>query len=273
VRTPPSRSLRRLMFRSAAGVLVAASALPAQGYVKVVDSQGYPVPYAAVQIGGTAERATDTLGVVRQLKIDLKPQSLRVRRIGFAPFAGEVTPTSDGEFRVVLGPTVNGLDTVRTVAVAYTPLSRTGFYDRMDRVHNGAVVGEFIVPEELEARRPTLITQMFRGRRYVGITRGKNNKMMVTGRGGSCGMTILVDGVRVNNTMEEASTNLPTSIHGGRQPNPGSGEPMSLDETIGANEVMAVEVYPSTSNAPAELVPLTGSGSCGIVAIWTGPRR
>jgi hypothetical protein len=36
---------------------------------------------------------------------------------------------------------------------------------------------------------------------------------------------------------------------------------------------MAIEVYNSTANAPSELVPPTGGGSCGLIAIWTGPRR
>jgi hypothetical protein len=37
--------------------------------------------------------------------------------------------------------------------------------------------------------------------------------------------------------------------------------------------VMAIEVYASTANAPAEMQTLGGRGSCGIVAIWTGPRK
>jgi hypothetical protein len=46
-----------------------------------------------------------------------------------------------------------------------------------------------------------------------------------------------------------------------------------IDQLAAAREVMAVEVYNSTANAPAELIPLTGGGSCGIIALWTGPRR
>lgn len=42
---------------------------------------------------------------------------------------------------------------------------------------------------------------------------------------------------------------------------------------IGGAEVMAVEVYPSTMSAPAELQTLSGRGDCGIVAIRTGARR
>lgn len=270
-------AVRNLTLCTLAGPLaigtLASGALSAQATVKVVDEVGRPVPYTAVQIGGAVERAADTLGIVRLPKGEPKPQMVRARRIGFAPFASDVTPSPGGVYHVVLSPMVNGLDTVRTVATMTTMLSRTGFYDRMQRVHNGAMLGEFITPEELEARNASFITNLMRGRRYVGVTRGKNNKVMVTGRGGMCGMTILLDGVRVNNTMEESSQNLPTSINMGSNGRPGAAAPVSLDEMVTAHEVMAIEVYPSTANAPAELIPLTGGGSCGIIAIWTGPRR
>ena len=41
--------------------------------------------------------------------------------------------------------------------------------------------------------------------------------------------------------------------------------------------IAAIEIYASTANAPAELVPITGpnangQGSSGIVALWTGGR-
>jgi hypothetical protein len=45
------------------------------------------------------------------------------------------------------------------------------------------------------------------------------------------------------------------------------------DDYLGSHEVMAIEIYPSTANAPFELIPVTAQGSCGIVAFWTGPRR
>jgi hypothetical protein len=46
-----------------------------------------------------------------------------------------------------------------------------------------------------------------------------------------------------------------------------------LEDHVAGSEVMAIEVYPSTANAPVELIPLTRQGSCGIVAAWTGPRQ
>jgi hypothetical protein len=46
-----------------------------------------------------------------------------------------------------------------------------------------------------------------------------------------------------------------------------------IDELVDGRSIMAIEIYPSTANAPAELIPPSGRGSCGIVAIWTGPRH
>lgn len=48
---------------------------------------------------------------------------------------------------------------------------------------------------------------------------------------------------------------------------------LDVDQVVNGLSIMAIEIYPSTANAPVELQALGGRGSCGIVAIWTGPRR
>lgn len=253
--------------------LCAAVALPAQSRIRVVDTQNTPIPFAVVQLNGAAPRVTDSLGVVRLQAVSGAALNVRVRRLGFGPFAGPLSPQANGDYVVVLGPLIEGLDTVRTIAPRATSLSRTGFYDRLRRVDEGAIVGEFITPEELELRRPTLITAVLRGRQHITIARGLRNQAMVLGRGGRCGMTILLDGVRLNRTMEERDPTIPRSLYLERRPPREEDNSVSLDETVSAGEVMAIEIYPSAANAPAELIPLTGGGSCGIVAIWTGPRQ
>ncbi len=42
---------------------------------------------------------------------------------------------------------------------------------------------------------------------------------------------------------------------------------------ISAVEVMGIEVYPSTANAPVEILPSLNRGSCGLILLWLGPRR
>jgi hypothetical protein len=46
-----------------------------------------------------------------------------------------------------------------------------------------------------------------------------------------------------------------------------------LDMLAHGREIAAIEVYGSTANAPSELIPLTGRGSCGLIAVWTGGRH
>jgi hypothetical protein len=78
-----------------------------------------------------------------------------------------------------------------------TPLSRTGFYDRVDRVQRGAIVGEFLTPEELNARNAMKVSDLMRGRRLANITFiGSTRQPVILGRGG-CVMTILLDGSRL----------------------------------------------------------------------------
>lgn len=211
--------------------------------LRVVDLDGIPIPYAMVKAqGGT--RSTDTTGRVRLTEEGGLTLSVAVRRMGYVPFDGLVARHSpDESFSVVLQPIQRTIDTVRTIAPRSTPLSRTGFYDRMERVQKGAIVGEFITPEELDLRGRGGVTGVFWGKQYArpmgeGALMGRRN----------CQMQILLDGMLI--TRHE-----------------------NLKELIAINEVMGIEIYPSTANAPHELIPGTFRGSCGIVAFWTGPRR
>jgi hypothetical protein len=216
---------------------------PAGGaIVRVVDADSIPIPYALVHLDGRPARATDQRGMVVLPSDSRLALRARVQRIGYAPFDGNLSRAdTTASFVVTLSSIAPTLDAVRTVAPRETVLSRTGFYDRMQRVRAGAFVAEFIAPEELELRAVGRISNVLAGKPYVTVNRGQ-----LLGRGG-CRMQILLDG----KLME------------GNAP----------DDFIGTNEVMAIEIYPSTANAPSELIPLTERGSCGIVAFWTGPRR
>ncbi len=73
-----------------------------------------------------------------------------------------------------------------------------------------------------------MLTQLFYGRQFVTV--GRNRPVVLTGRGG-CLMEVLVDG----RVLRE----------------------QSIDEVLSVSEVMGIEIYPSTANAPADLIPLT----------------
>ena len=210
--------------------------------LRVLDADSLPIPYALVSLDGGTARATDPEGRLADRLEGKLAVAVRVQRVGYAPFDGTLTRASDAEpFVVQLEPIRPTLEAVRTVAPRAPMLVRTGFYDRLDRRRSGAFVGEFITPEELELRAVGRITSVLAGKPYVQVSNGR-----LFGRGG-CRMNVFLDG----------------KLMGDNAP----------DDYVGSHEVMAIEIYPSTANAPAELIPVTAQGSCGIVAFWTGPRR
>jgi hypothetical protein len=273
--------MRTLRTAAALATLAFANQLGAQTTIRVVDRDSVPIPYALVLVGSTPGRATGLSGEVRLPEALRGQVDLRVQRIGYQPFQRKVAaPTQGGEILVQLSPLAMGIDTVRAVASRETPTSRTGFYDRMERVRNGAITGEFITPEELQQRNPQKISDILRGRRSVTVARlsgDASGRMTALGRGGNCNMTVLLDGTRVNGLFEKEQFDAPTSMvrQGSRGSGAGvsSGTGIGFDEITAVGAVMAIEIYPSMANAPAELVPLTGGGSCGIIALWTGQRR
>jgi hypothetical protein len=261
-----------------AGTL-AAQAAP-RSIIRVVDGDGRPVPYAAVNVANGATAIADDAG---RVTLNMPPRdslNVTVRRIGYKPLDARVTrAASDGAYVVAMTRLPSPLDTVRVVAQQSTPLARTGFYDRVERVRKGAYTAEFITPEELDARNPSQVSSIFQGRRTTSIIMfgggGTRQQAVLLGRG-RCAMTIVVDGQQVTNTLQEAvvSAGAPQSMYtrGSSQVSPGK-TTIGLDDIVDGRSVMGIEIYPSTANAPAELIPIGGRGSCGFVAIWTGPRR
>lgn len=247
-----------------------------QSTVRVLDTDSIPIPFALVSLGKTTTRVSDVAGTVKFSALLRETETFEVRRIGYHPFKASVRQGSGEMYVILLQPIARGLDTVRTIAARETPLSRTGFYDRMDRVQHGAIAGEFITPEELESRNANQISQMLRGRRSItvaSVTDGGRMRAVLKGRGGGCAMVVLLDGQRINDMLEDPSSGIPTSLTARHSSGRVVRGTTSIDELVAAQEIMAIEIYGSSANAPAELIPLTGGGSCGIIALWTGPRR
>jgi hypothetical protein len=250
-------------------------ALAAQSSVlHVRDSAGIAVPYALVDAGSLSGRVTDSLGMLRMVNQSQATLQIRARRIGYAPFSGKVTRDANGVYAVTLARTASEIQGVQVVANPLaSPLARNGFYDRMQRVQNGAIVGEFITPEELDLRKPMQASYALAGKRYVTVQReGMRSRVTLSGRG-ACAMTILVDGVRMNNVLEPGDEKARERRPQGYSGHDPANSRLTVDELVEGGSVAAIEIYPSTANAPAELIPLTGGGSCGIIAIWTGVRR
>ena len=235
--------------------------------IQVTDVRGNAIPFAVVQVGRGQSRIADDSG---RVTFNVKPaDSLNVtaRRIGFQPYEGWAKrPEGKDYFLADLVPLPRALDPVTINGRRDTPLARTGFYDRVERIQRGAYTARFITPEDLELRNPIRLTQVFAGDSYVKVT-PNNGKQVLLGRGIMCAMTILLDGQRVLGTYEEAVGN----------PNaPPVRTLAAIDDVININSVAAIEVYASNNSIPVELQRAAGSRmsqGCGLIAIWTGSRR
>ena len=262
----------RSSFRTALAALVAlllpavASAQQERIVVRVLDPQTKPIPYALVTLRDGVSRVADDSGMVVFNEAPKDSMRLVARRIGYDPFGGWVTRSEvTGEFAIALRILPRSIQAVQITERANTPLGRSGFYDRVQRVQRGAYSARMITPEELEIRNPIRLTQMLQGENLVRVQRFDMNRSMLTGRGGTCGMTILLDGMRVSGTLEELLEN--------RTNPPPVSTLTSIDDLVTAQSIAAIEIYASVASIPAELQRTAGNVQCGLVAIWTGSRR
>jgi hypothetical protein len=250
-------------------LLTAASAAQAQDgrtVVRVFDSEAKPVPYALVTLRDGISRVADDSGRVAFNEAPKDSVRFQARRLGYEPFYGWVKRAEAiGDFPILLRVLPRSIAAVQVTDRANTPLGRSGFYDRVQRVQAGAYSARMITPEELEMRNPVKLTQMLQGENAVRIQRLDAGRSVITGRGGQCAFSILLDGQRVTGTLEELIEN---------KVNP---PPISsltgIDDLIQANSMAAIEIYSSAASIPVELQRSLGGGSCGLIAIWTGRRR
>lgn len=246
--------------------------------VMVVDVGGQPIPYAIVSIGTSPPRVADASGVARLPNpVDADSAQLVVRRIGYNPFGDWARLDLDGaRFEVRLNPLARALNP-RTISERRdTPLARRGFYDRLERASRGATVARFVTPEELDLRNVSQLSAYLAAEPYIRIVRS-SGKPILTGRQHGCPITIVLDGMRVTGTVEEAYT-----IEGQEEIRRLGGGPQayarflqgrqSIDELISAHSVAAMELYASAGGAPSDIQRAAGGGACGILVIWTGGR-
>lgn len=273
-------------------ILAAAAAVGSaqqQVRVEVRDDQGAPVGYALVaQVGGGDGIVASDSGIVSFRARAADSLNLRVRRIGYREHFGWERRDVGGAYKMTLPRIAAALATVEVTAagsMSNTPLAQRGFYDRLDRVQRGAILGDFLTPEQLDERAGfTKVSQLIAGSRYARVSslqpdkdRTRPRTLVLVGRGG-CPMTILLDGQRVTGTAQDvARSETPQSIiaSGTDQRRAGDIDALdtSIDHVVDGRSIMAVEIYPSMGNAPPELVRAAGRGSCGIIALWTGGRR
>lgn len=83
-------------------------------------------------------------------------------------------------------------------------------------------------------------------------------------------MNIVLDGQFVRTVEQTVVGEASTSINA---MGTGSLGGPSVDQLVNGLSVMAIEIYPSSANAPPEIIPFNGKGSCGVIVIRTGARK
>ena len=218
----------------------------------VTDSAGQPIPYVNVDGGPQYRILTNASGEWSLQLPSTVAIDVSIRRIGYLPSKVRVLQGSDTTIAVSLQRVAALLTTqvVRAQQQVRT-LETRGFYSRMLQQVRGALVGEFVTPEEIEMRNPQRVTQLLEQRHGLHVRRAGSCQVIVTcyrvfGQGG-CAATVYLDNQRLNRL--------------------GGGDVPAIDELIPVTGVSAIEVYPRGSSAPHQFQSL--AGTCSIVVIWT----
>ncbi|HYW31826.1 MAG TPA: carboxypeptidase regulatory-like domain-containing protein, partial [Gemmatimonas sp.] len=217
---------------------------------RVVSTTGAPVGRVQVQaMGTTITTLTDTSGYFRLTEMPIGPYFLRARKVGFEPvvFSTQVLTNDSLEATITLTALSAGatsLDTMRVTA-DYDRLSKRlrGFEDRRENAR-----GVFVDRKEIATRRPTLLSDLLRGRANITVQRNGTGDTQIFGprlsmRSGYCALALIVDGTLIQTA-------------GGR-----------IDNFVPIDMVAAIEVYTSGTSVPSEFArPDT---DCGAIIVWT----
>jgi hypothetical protein len=170
--------------------------------------------------------------------------------LGYQPIIDGILDLGPGgsiNIELIVSPRPLELDSM-IVAVErvmiFQHLERNGFNER-----RGSGFGQFITPEEIQARNPAYFGELFRNTPGISITGGGSLSgtqiqfRNASIRGGVCSPPVYVDGAQVNTDF------------GG------------LEEVVDIRQIAAVEVYTRASDVPLEWGGTLAG--CGIVLIWT----
>ena len=211
-----------------------------------------------------AQRRGSLTGFVRDtsgqpLPLVLVTVALDTPRIGITDSAGAYR--LDG-----IPPASVPIDSILIIGrTIHTDLVQAGFYERERQRREGAGVGRFIMPEEMDQLRTMPKTSHileFAGVRLLQVERGLTlwpvGKYNVILRGqpgniltGPCQMAVFVDGMELDIGLYYIV---------------GSGQ--GLDAHVAPNDIRAIEVYHSASGTPIQFQS-TRNAQCGSIVIWT----
>lgn len=234
---------------------------------RVTNNEGVSLAYANIRMNGGRTFVSDDSGRFTIPVTVSGGLTLLVRRIGFE--AAEVKLPGMPDTAVTVALTAVAMSLPLTQVTARSPFASLdihGFYRRMDDVERGINRGYFVTPEELELRRPFLVTSTLEQFPNIRIRpsprpldcrtnprqckRSPLNRNLRIEDGSGCPLTVYLDRIKVT----------PLLLNG-----------LMYDELLNTlvqpTTLSGVEVYPNRLGTPPEfsLVP----GTCGVVLLWT----
>lgn len=262
------------------GVGFANSAVSAQAVrIRVLGPDSLPIPFAWVAVEGGEPVVTGEDGKVTIANKRHKTFMVEVRRIGYTPFRGPVVfPDTSAVIDIALARVAQQLGGVTIAGERQlTQLALTGFYERAQMRQKGVLSATFIGPEEMEQRHPSHITDMLFGRLGISLREMPDGKLVARGGGGTCFMTILLDGRRLcppAGCNQVPSGQFSTMTRPSQDPATKAANDdafVDLNQYIDPNDITAIEIYPRGGNMPVSLQ--TADNACGVIAFWSGARR
>ncbi len=275
------RMLKALERALLIGAITTAPAAAQSSILTVIGSDSGPVPYAWVAVRGGAANITDERGKLSLGGGRNTTLSVEVRRIGFVPWSGKVViADTAASTTIVLRRLAQAIGAVTVTARQESRDPKlAGFYDRWLMRQKGALSATFIGPEEIEFRHPARPSDLLAGVDGVSLMRTDRGSMIARGGGGTCFMTVMLDGRQLcpaagchvsDNANAPQISRTPPSRE--QMTAPGLDDTqVNLNQYVNADDIVAIEVYARGANMPISLQAL--DAACGVIAIWTGTRR
>ncbi len=238
--------------------------------IQVKTEEGEPISYTNLQVNGGRRLVANDSGWFSVPITVSRRTSLLFRRIGFEPAELVLTTMPDTVVRVQMKSVARTLETqVVTVRSPFARLEMGGFYARMAEVENGARVGWFVTPEELEVRRHQNVTDAVRHFPSIRLSPIDDGKVVVVG-----GLPMTwSDGMPLARKFRiEDADGCPLTVFLDRQriqPSMVGLKPVDeeINTLVQVQSVAGIEVYPRVTSAPPGFVAM--GGTCGVVLIWS----
>lgn len=259
------KSLLCLVLPSAAVVISAAGAMAqVRGEVRIGgtvidDESAAPIPGVRLELlnrrGSVLARSiTGDDGSFRFVVPQHGAYRFRADRIGYQVTTTPALWTEDHDtvrVEIRLDPDAVLLAPLEVTAwsrrVRPSPVTE-GFRDRL-----GSGIGHFFTREDIERRRPALVTDLLAsvpGVHLQSSGRGMQRQVLMTRRGEHCPAQIFVDGFLLNGSSRATAD-----------------ADFTLDDAVSPAVVEGIEVYQGLSTIPAQF--LNPDARCGAVVVWT----